>query len=85
MENRENLGGENLEGREEKPKEKQIIEGLIGNNPKDVEKVLPAGLTPEMVDKVIGHDGLYHWHLKPEYIEDEEEREKYQDEKEQWP
>jgi len=76
---------EQLKNFSEKKEEKQIIEGVIGASLKDWEKKLPPGVLPQMVDKFLGSDSLWHWHLLPEYIQDEEERKKYEKEREMWP
>ncbi|MGB9743429.1 MAG: hypothetical protein ACPLW9_01810 [Minisyncoccales bacterium] len=73
---------------EEKPEEsgeKQVIEGVIGESLIDWEKKLPPGVLPHMVDRFLGHDNLWHWHLLPEYIKDKEAREKYEKERSMWP
>lgn len=63
---------------------KQIIEDVIGESPAAWKEKLPADIKPEMVDLFLGNDNLWRWHLKPEYIKDEKEREKYKIEKENW-
>jgi len=65
-------------------KEKQTISGIIGKSLEKWGVNLPQGISPEMVDIFLGNDGLWHWHLKPEFIKDEKQREIYQKEKEQW-
>mgnify|MGYP001601056713 FL=1 len=63
-------------------KEEQILEGFIGEYT-DWQKKLPEGIEPEMVDLFLASGG-WHWHIKPEYIKDEQEREGYNNEKKQW-
>lgn len=52
-----------------------------------LEKHLPDGISPEQVDvlKANGDKDEWHWHLKPELIKDEDEREKYKSERKLWP
>lgn len=62
----------------------QIIEGLV----QDINKIkesLPEGVIPEMIDPYLGSDGKWHWHLKPEYIKDEQKRKEYEEERNRWP
>lgn len=66
------------------PKKIQIIEGLIGKYRENFQEKLPSGITPEMVDLFLGNDGLWYWHLRPEFIEDEKERNRYITERGQW-
>ncbi|NCO15128.1 hypothetical protein COW77_00360 [Candidatus Wolfebacteria bacterium CG18_big_fil_WC_8_21_14_2_50_39_7] len=85
MENIEKLNNpqpEKSEESEEKPEE-QTIEGFIGEY-QDWQKKLPPNIKPEMVDLFLGSDGLWHWHLRPEYIQDEQERKKYEMKRSQW-
>lgn len=72
----------NFEGGPEN--KEQIIEGVIGKSLEGWEKKLPEGVKPEMADTMLGGNGFWLWHLKPEYIKDEHEREKYKCEKDQW-
>ena len=65
-------------------KENQIAEGFIGQYKEDIQDKLPSGITKEMVELFLGSDGLWHWHLKPEFIGDEEEKREYEDEKVKW-
>jgi hypothetical protein len=65
--------------------EKQMVEGVIGELPVGWKEKLPADIKPEMVDLFLGNDNLWRWHLKPEFIKDEKEREKYKIEREKWP
>jgi len=67
----------------EKEPEKEAIEGFIGKYNENWQEKLPPGIKPEMVERVLERDG-WHWHLKPEFIKDEKEREKYLAEKRQW-
>ncbi|MFH0852097.1 MAG: hypothetical protein V1845_00600 [bacterium] len=75
---------------EEKEEPKKIAEGAIGKYDDNWQDKLPLGIKKEEVDLFLGSDGLWHWHLKPEFIEgeedkeDKEEREKYEEEKEKW-
>lgn len=69
---------------EEKGEIKQIIEGVIGEMDDNWPKILPPHIKKEEVDLFIGKDKQWHWHLKPEYIEDEEQREKYKEDKNCW-
>ncbi len=64
-----------------KEEKRQIIEGLIVEN---WQKKLPPGITEDMVEQFLGNDGLWRWHLKPEFIKDEKEREQYKAERGQW-
>lgn len=48
-------------------------------------KRLPAGVLPEQVDVLIGNDGKWRWHLRPENIKDEETRKEYENERKIWP
>lgn len=73
------------EKEQEKEPESQIIEGIIGESPQDWEKKLPPDILPEMVDRFLGNDNLWYWHLKPGYIKNEKEREEYKLEREKWP
>ncbi len=68
---------------EEEP-ENQVVEGLLGKYQKDWQEKLPSNIDPEMVDLFLGNDGLWYWHLKPPFIKDKGEKEKYEEEKEQW-
>ncbi len=71
----------------ERPKikiEAQIIEGIIREGT-TLEQCLPSGVTPKMVDQFLGSDGKWHWHLRPEYIEDEQKRREYEEERKKWP
>jgi hypothetical protein len=63
---------------------KKLVEGVIGKDDKNWYEKLPLGVKKEQVEEFLGHDGLYHWHLKPEFIEDEKEKEKYKEESEKW-
>jgi hypothetical protein len=69
----------------EKELESQVIEGIIGESPEGWEKKLPPDISSEMVDILLGNDNLWHWHLRPEYIKNEKERERYKFEREKWP
>ena len=73
---------EQIEKFEEKEPEKELIEGFIGGY-KDWQEKLPPGVKLETVELNLEKDG-YHWHLRPEHIKNEEEREKYIAEKKQW-
>jgi hypothetical protein len=66
----------------EKPEE-QIVEGFVGEY-QDWQKKLPADIQPEMVELLLGNDGLWHWHLRADYIKDDQERKKYEIERKQW-
>jgi hypothetical protein len=68
---------------EKRDESKKIIEGVIGKYEDNWPEKLPAGLKKEEVNLFLGHDG-WHWHLKPEFIEDEQERSKYKEEMERW-
>lgn len=71
---------------------KQLTEGILSNYTTLYEEEmqeylrenLPSGISPEMVDRMIGGDGKWHWHLRPEYIKDEEERKKYEADRKAW-
>ncbi len=65
--------------------EKQIIEGAIGNSLDGWHEKLPADITPDMVDLFLGNTNSWHWHLKSEYIKNEQEKEKYEAERNAWP
>ncbi len=68
----------------EAEKEKQIIEGVIGEHQKNYQDKLPPGIKQEMTEPFLGPDNLWRWHLKSDYIKDEEERKKYANERKQW-
>ena len=68
----------------EKEEPKQMLEGIIGKIQDNWQKNLPPEIEEDMVDVFLGSDGLYHWHLKPEFIKDEQERKKYKAEKNMW-
>lgn len=75
----------NLQEKESKTQEeKQVCEGLIGKYQEGWQKRLPAGIKPDDVDLFLGSDGLWHWHLKPDLINDEKERERYKTERKRW-
>jgi hypothetical protein len=65
--------------------QEQIIAGIIGESIEDWEKKLPAEIQPDMVDRFLGSDKLWHWHLKPEHIKDERKKQEYNQEREIWP
>lgn len=62
------------------PKQPEQIEGFIGDYDKNWRQRLPVGIKPEMVELNLERDG-WHWHLRPEFIKDEEEKQKYLAEK----
>jgi len=74
-------------------KQEQPIEGILPNftvmdeeeTRKYLKENLPSGILPEMVDRMIGNDGKWHWHLRPEYIKDEEKRKQYEADRKAWP
>ena len=65
-------------------KSEQIIEGDLGKSQDHWQERLPANIKPEIVDILLGSDGNWHWHLKPKYIEDENIRKAYQEERQLW-
>ncbi|MFH0852105.1 MAG: hypothetical protein V1845_00640 [bacterium] len=75
---------EKFENQKEEEKTKEVIEGVIGEYEDNWHKKLPAGIKKEEVDLFLGKDGLWHWHLKPEFIADADERKKYVEEKDTW-
>lgn len=88
MEEIKNFTQEQKKQTEEQAKEmpeKQVVAGVVGKSMDDLEKNLPDGIKPDMVDKFLGNDNLWYWHLKPEYIKDEKEKQEYNHEREIWP
>jgi hypothetical protein len=72
-------------------RQKQILEGriddLAGFESGDWKKVLPEGLTLHDVDLFIqgeGQKNSWYWHLKSEYIIGEEEKKKWDKERNMW-
>lgn len=65
-------------------KENQIVEGFIGQYKEDIQNELPLGVTNEMIELFLGNDGFWHWHLRAEFIRDEEKKGEYRNEKARW-
>ncbi len=80
MENFQQKKSESAESAEEK----QVIEGIIGKYRKNFQDILPVGVNQEMTDMFLSEKDTWKWHLRPEYIKDEGEREKYLKERNQW-
>jgi hypothetical protein len=83
---------ENL--KEKEGKDKQVIEGRID----DIErfereeeywkKILPQGVTPNDVDVYIKNENgksVWYWHLIPDLIKDDKEREEWEKTRRLWP
>jgi|GEM_PF-6505573 len=74
---------EKISSLSEKGAEEQVVEGKI-EDINNIEKSLPPGVDASMVETYLNKDGQWWWHLRPEYIKDKKEREKWKKEEKIW-
>lgn len=85
MEEIKNFSQKQAENQDKETPKEQIVAGVIGKSMDDLQKNLPDGIKPEMVDIFLDNKNILCWHLKPEHIKDESKKQEYNQEREIWP